>query len=752
MKKAELLSPAGNLQSVYKAVQNGADAVYFGGKIFGARAFAANLDYGEIKQAIEYAHTYGVKVYVTVNTLIYEDEAADVLKHAETIYKLGADALIMQDVGMMTQVRERFPDIEIHASTQTHNHNDACLYFISEAGAARAVLAREMDLEQIRSLTCGIKKEVFIHGALCVCYSGQCLMSALTRGRSGNRGECAQCCRMRYRLVRGGEYAERSGEYLLSPKDLALFEDVVGLIEAGVTSLKIEGRMKPPEYVAQATKVYAKILENYRNGEPAFVDGGDAQKLSKLFNRGFTKGHLFLKRGEDLMGILRPNHRGVPVGRVLSVNRDRIRVSLSEQLNQGDGVKFEKSDTGFICNRIFKNDRLIGSAEAGEVVELDNKARAEAGEPVVKTSDVRLIKELLEAEDRRKVVINGKLAAKAGEPLRLEITDPEGRSVSVCGDTVQQSRTSPTTQSDLEENISKLGGTPYVFGNLRVGCGEGIFVAKSSLNALRRDAVRELTEKRTAVPERRIMAYEARPVTRKACVGEPRLHVLVRTEEQFGAISDLPLGDIYVTDKRLYIENKGEYKNLRLRTDRLAKQTEPLSGERLLVTDHGGIYAYRGDNDIVLDYSVYALNSYALSYFAQFAGRIALSPELDHGQTEALIKGCKSQNGHKPCVEALVYARHELMAMQHCVISGSMHCGLCKSESYYLEDAAGERYPVVTDESCNNYILNSKHMETDMDKLYKLGVRHFRVELSGEDAALAREVVQRYLMRIEEFA
>ncbi len=750
MERTELLSPAGNLESVYKAVQNGANAVYFGGKAFGARAFASNLDYAEMKQAIDYAHTYGARVYVTANTLIYEDETEGFLKHVETVYKLGADALIMQDIGMMTLVKRRFPDIEIHASTQMHNHNDASLYFVSEAGAVRAVLAREMSQEQIKSLTCGIEKEAFVHGALCVCYSGQCLLSALKKGRSGNRGECAQCCRMRYKLVRGNEYVKQKGDYLLSPKDLALFEDIALLVKAGVTCFKIEGRMKPPEYVAQATRVYAKILESYRNGKPLSPEREDIEKLNKLFNRGFTKGHLLSKRGEELMGMLRPNHRGVPVGKVVSVGCDSISIRLTGQLNQGDGIKFDNSDTGFICNRIFKNGRLTGAAYAGDVIELDNKARAQAGETVVKTSDTLLINELLKAQDSRKVTISGRFTAIIGEPLCLEITDPEGRRVSARGDVVQQSRTSPTTCGDIEESIRKLGGTPYEMGELSFDCSDGIFVAKSSLNALRREAVKGLTEARTSVPPRRVFPYTYEPVKQKACEAGLRLHVLARTEEQFEAVKDLLEGDIYVTNKRLYFENKAKHRNLRFRTDRLAKQTEPFSGERLLVTDHGGIYAYRESNDIVLDCSVYALNSYALSYFARFAGRIALYPELNVKQAAAMIEGYKRLNGQEPCVEALVFARHELMAMQHCVISGRAHCGLCKSESYYLEDLAGERFPVAADDNCNNYILNSSVTEMDLKALYAIGVRHFRVELSLENAAQSREIVQKYKERIEE--
>ena len=423
MQAVELLSPAGDIQSVYQAVQNGADAVYIGGKSFGARAFAKNFSDTEMKQVIDYAHVYGIKVYVTANTLVYEHEIAYFLAYIETVYALGADALIMQDVGMMALVKRRFPDIAIHASTQMHNHNDACLCFVSGLGAERAVLAREMRLAEIKALTCDIEKEVFIHGALCICYSGQCLMSTLTKNRSGNRGMCAQSCRMRYRLTdSNGRRLGHDDRYILSPKDLALFTDIEALITSGIHSLKIEGRMKPPEYVGHVTKIYAKLLQQVRENEPIKVDAADIEKLEKLFNRGFTKGHLFGGQDDQLMGTIRPNHRGVPLGRVVSYNRDRIKVKLIASLHQGDGIKFEKSDTGFICNKIYKNGKLVNGADMGDTVELDRKARVEAGEPIVKTSDIQLLKQLQNAGER-KTRISGILTARKGDRLTLTVSD-----------------------------------------------------------------------------------------------------------------------------------------------------------------------------------------------------------------------------------------------------------------------------------------------------------------------------------------
>ncbi len=751
MKKPELLSPAGNLLSVYQAVQNGAGAVYMGGKSFGARAFAANFTYDEMKQAIDYAHTYGVKVYITVNTLIYENEIKDVLEHIKVVYSLGADAIIMQDVGMITLARSCFPDIEIHASTQMHNHNDESLYFVWELGAARAILAREMDIGQIKNLTCGIEKEVFIHGALCISYSGQCLVSAMTKGRSGNRGACAQSCRMRYKLLRGDEYQKQDGEYLLSTKDIALFEDIQKLLEAGISCFKIEGRMKPPEYVGHVTKIYAKLLENYGKGEPLSVNEDDIEKLGRLFNRGFSKGHLFGNSGKELMGTLRPNHRGVPIGRVQSIGADRIRISLSGQLNQGDGIKFEQSDTGFICNKIYKNGRLVSSADQGDVIELDKKVGAEAGETVVKTSDIKLFDELQSYAGQRKVVISGHITAIAGEPLSLEAADSEGHSITAEGETVQRSRTSPTSEADIRESMGKLGDTPYIFGAFTIDGGGDIFIAKSSLNALRREAARRLTEARTALRPRRILEYSHIPAQNNDEQSSPILHALIRTPKQFEVVKDMPIGDIYTGDKKLYFDNKNKYKNLRLKTGRSAKVNEPYSGERLLVTDNGGVYSYRGKNDMVLDHTLNVLNSYTAAYFAGHgAKRIALSPELDTGQIEALIKGYERANGQAPVLEAIVSARHELMVMQHCVISAKKNCGLCRRGSFCLEDLEGGRFPIATDGSCNNYIMNSRYVETDVPKLLKMGIKHFRVELFDQNETDSKAVVQRFLDLINE--
>ncbi len=745
----ELLSPAGSLGALQQAVKAGADAVYLGGRSFGARAFAANFTYEDMEQAVSYAHTYGVRVYITVNTLIYQNEVYEFLRHVSKVIELGADALIMQDTGMMAQVHARWPDMELHASTQMHNHNDEALEYVRSLGAVRAVLAREMTLEQIRSLQSPIEKEVFVHGALCIGASGQCLMSALTLGRSGNRGQCAQSCRMRYKLLdEDGQAVDTDGRYLISPKDIALLEDIGQLLEAGIGCFKIEGRMKSPEYVGQVTKVYAGLLKAARDGQKLYVPPCDIDDLKKLFNRGFTKGHLLDDKCEALMSIRRPNHAGAPLGKVVSADRDGIRMMLSAPLRQGDGIKFEGSDEGFFCNRIIKNGLLVNSAQPGDVVTLDCKASTKANDTVVKTSDIELIERLAETSDRKETV-TGRLEARVGFPLRFTIKDTNGHEADVAREVVAEGRTRAVTADELRENAEKLGGTPYQFEQLEVDTDGSAFVARSAVNALRREAVQRLTALRTQIKLQKTVQYKPHALELDALPEKPLLHVLVRNSTQLEAVCGLATGDIYTEDVALYLARKQDNPALRLRTDRLAVQAERYSGERLLVTDHGGLHAYPKDNNVTLDYTASALNADALSvYFHSGARRIALSPELDEHQTADMMIAFEQAYGQLPPVEALLYARHELMAMRHCVIRhalGDSACGRCRRERFSLLDDAGRRFPVMTTGRCENRLFEGRPSEKDAEALLKMGIRHFRVELLDENAAQSREIMQKYL-------
>lgn len=754
--KTELLAPAGDMDAVVQAVQNGADALYLGAKSFGARAYAKNFDADELAGAIRYAHTYGVKVYVTMNTLVFEHETEAFLAQAHDVLRAGADALIMQDVGMIAAVRRRFPDAALHASTQMHNHSDAALGFVWSLGMSRAVLAREMSAGQIAALRCPIEKEAFIHGALCICFSGQCLFSALTNGRSGNRGTCAQSCRMRYRLLdEEGLAYETNGSYLLSPKDIGLFEDIAALAGAGVGCFKIEGRMKSPEYVGLATKIYARLLAELRAGHQPAADSGDKAGLLGLFNRGYSRAHLLGIHGEELMSKDRPNHRGLPLGRVLAVANGRIRLRLTAPLNQGDGIKIERSDDGFICNKIYQNGLLVASASAGGVVELDEKAQALAGDTVVKTTDSRLIKSL-QAFEPRKADVFCELTARLDQPLCLALTDGDGHTARAAGEPVQASRSAPVSHDALYSSVARLGDTPYRLRDARIDADADIFVAKSALNALRREAAETLTQMRTAAAPVRVRD-SAPPAVRCAVETDGcHLHVLVRNAAQFDAVRDIVTGDIYTEDAELYERHKARCPSLRRRTDRLAQHPDACLGERLLVTDHGGLHAHASQNDIVLDHSVYAFNAEALSVFVSLgAHRVALPPELAPGQIARMLAAYVKRNGQPAPVEAVVSARHELMAMRHCVLRGALGekgCGLCKTKRFFLEDAKGERYPLTTGAQCGTRVFHSRITQWDVRDAQKMGVRHFRVELFDETGAQSRQLVEHYLRLLTEGA
>lgn len=263
MKKVELLSPVGNVEMLYQAIHNGADAVYLSGKFYGARKFSNNFTNVELIEAIKYSHLYGVKVYVTVNTMIYENEVNNFIEYVEFLYKNNVDALIMQDLGMINLVKQKFPDIDIHASTQCHNHNQEGIELLKNLGCSRVVMAREMSLNEIRTIDVPIEKEIFVYGALCVCYSGCCLFSSLNGGRSGNRGECVGSCRLPYKLVKNNDYIDLKDKYLISTKELNTLSNLKELLDSNIDSLKIEGRMKSPYYVGYVTRVYRNLIDNY---------------------------------------------------------------------------------------------------------------------------------------------------------------------------------------------------------------------------------------------------------------------------------------------------------------------------------------------------------------------------------------------------------------------------------------------------------------------------------------------------------
>lgn len=478
----ELLCPAGNKESLIAAINSGANAVYLSGKKFGARAFAANFSNEELKEAIRIGKVYGVKIYVTMNTLVKENEIEEFLEQVEFLYSNGVDAILMQDFGMICLCLKKYPNLEIHASTQAHNSSLQGIDFLYKLGVKRVVLPREMSLDEIKLIKTPIEKEVFIHGALCVSYSGRCLMSQVLGGRSGNRGECAGCCRFKWKLYKSDKLLKEG--YLLSMKELNLSEDILRLIPY-VDSLKIEGRMKSPTYVSFITSYYRKILDGEK------ITDIDRENLQSLFYRGYTKGHLL--NNKDLVNTKSPNHIGLPIGKVIDVTDSKITILLDKELAQEDGIRFLESGKGLIVNYLYDmKDRLISKGSPKQKIILDNKVGLTTLDTVSLTTNHKLITKF--DNITKKVDIAIKVIAKINEPLEISFIK-DNIIIKEKGNIVERANSAIVTKERIISQVKKLGNTPFNCHEIDVLLDDDIFIPMGEINVLRRTLTERLIGK-----------------------------------------------------------------------------------------------------------------------------------------------------------------------------------------------------------------------------------------------------------------
>ena len=750
MNKVELLIPAGDFESLKQAVHNGCDAVYLGGKRFGARKFANNFDDEEMVNAIKLCHLYGVKIYVTVNTIVYENEIDDCINYLTFLHESGVDAVIMQDIGLITLVRKILPNLEIHASTQLHNHNKEDLLHLKELGIKRVVLARELSIDEIKNISGIVDLEIFIHGALCICYSGQCLFSSMIMNRSGNRGECAGLCRLPYKLVENNSYVKTDGNYLLSPREVNTSNKLKDLLDLGVSSFKVEGRMKSPYYVGFITKFYRKLIDQYYNNENMFVSENLSKELKVLYNREFTLGHLFKDKNNDLMNIKTPNHIGIELGNVTSVTKDKIEIELVEDLNQEDGIRFVNNETGMIANFIYdSNDMLINGAKKGEIIYLDNKVKLEEKTKVLKTLDSKLIKELSNY-DEKKIEITINIEAKLGNKLYISLEDGINK-VEEFGNIVEESINSPMSEERIVEQISKLGNTPFKVKELTVIVDKNIFISVKELNTIRRNLTDKLISLRENYKKEVIINYIDNSINEIINKNNSiKLNVLVRNEEQLKVVRDLNVNNIYITDYKLYLDNKDS--NTYYRTDRVTTNIKNYNNENLLVGELGSFYKYKNNNKIVTDYYFNVVNSRYVNYLlTNKVDKVTLSVENDVDSIRNIVSNYRTIYGSNPSVEVLIYGKVELMVMKHCLlnmlINKNSNCLVCKNNNkYYLEDRNGERYSIYNDK-CLTHIINSRNIDysDNVKELINMGVSEFRIELFDEDFNDTKDIINKYL-------
>lgn len=528
MKKIELLAPVGDFECLKAAVQNGADSVYFGANMFNARASAKNFDINTLKEAIEYCNLRNVKSHLTLNILIKNNEFEDAVFLAKKAYEFGVNSIIVQDFGLAKFLIKHFPYMSIHASTQMSVHNLEGALELQNLGFKRVVLARELAINEIEYIckNCNLETEVFIHGALCISYSGQCLFSSLVGGRSANRGKCAGPCRLPYELVsenpdvKEGIISKLSGKkdkvidkgYLLSTKDLCGLPYIPKLIEAGVTSLKIEGRMKTPEYVATVTKIYRKYIDLAYSNEEYKIDEQDLKELMQVFNRGgFSEGHLNEKENKELIYPKKPNNMGLYLGNISHYNKLKGLITLDshEKLSIGDTVSVEKEDYTYTVSELMIKDKNVVSAPEGKTITFGRmKGNISVGDKVYKLSSKTLdnaVKYSYENYENKKIKLNAIVTIKKDENISLEVSTVNSQmldlendiNVKLVSDVVPEDAiNSPITEERIISQISKTKNTPFEFLTIDVILDDGLYIPSiASLNELRRKALDEISSK-----------------------------------------------------------------------------------------------------------------------------------------------------------------------------------------------------------------------------------------------------------------
>ncbi|MGN1328050.1 MAG: DUF3656 domain-containing protein [Clostridia bacterium] len=510
----ELLVPAGDFDCVRAGVQNGADCIYFGANMFSARASAKNFSLEELKQAIEYCKIRNVKTNLTLNTLLTDDEFNDAVILAKNAYKFGIDAIIVQDLGFGKYLIDNFPGIEINASTQMSVHNLEGVLQLEKLGFSRVVLSREVPINEIEYIrnNCKVDLEMFIHGALCISYSGQCLFSSMVGGRSGNRGKCAQPCRLPYELVEASSSGSNVIDkgYLLSPKDLCSLEYLPTLVKLGINSFKIEGRMKTPEYVSTVTRIYRKYIDLALSNKTYSIDEADKKDLLQVFNRGgFSSGHLSKDANLNLIYSQKPNNIGLYLGNIsnYNANKGHITLKLNEDLSIGDCISIDGEDGKYTVSELMKGNNNLKSAASGTVVKLGRmKGKIRVGAKVYKLTSKTLFDScratFSQGAEIKKIPVKCSLTVKKNLPitLKLEANCPPFYNnilVELVSDIIPDEATnSPISEDRLKEQLSKLGNTPYYFKHISINLDNNLHIPSiSCINNLRRTAINMLQEK-----------------------------------------------------------------------------------------------------------------------------------------------------------------------------------------------------------------------------------------------------------------
>lgn len=808
----ELLAPAGSLDAVRAAIANGADAVYLGAQRFNARDDGAQLTMDEVGEACRLAHERGRRIYLTLNVLVKPDELADALGVLGEAVDRGIDAVIVQDVGLIRLIGRVFPGLEVHGSTQMTVHDAAGARFVERLGMGRVVLARENTIDDIRAIRAAVPElglETFVHGALCISYSGQCFMSGMISERSANRGSCAQSCRKDYVLtdVANGEELDRG--YLISARDLGAYEHLPAIAEAGVGCLKVEGRKKKPEYVATVTHGYRSFLDRLARGEWTEPAREEVRPLVQIFSRGFTGGMYGGRAGRDYITRNQPDNYGAPIGTVVAREGGELVLDLELALAVGDGLGFEPMEggagkgTGFAVSAV----RIIREQDGLVRQAIPARAQVPVGWRVVRTSDAELLRRARESYAalpatirQRRTRVDMRLFGAAGTPLKLVVL-ADGEQVTIRSEVSLSPARSRSLDGDvLRAQLGRLGETPFALGAMEhAGLGDGLFIPVSELNHLRQQAVDELLLRRDWAEQARLAeraeiircAMDGLELESVTGVDARVIPPLVPSAHDAPADADFILSSSVwrVEDARaaaaagarevvfdpflrhptppasrigrLADELAATGSSLRLRMPTIVRDEERRSLDRWLglglplLTGHAGLLAEWGaeGRDVVGDYALNCFNQHtAAEYLACGASALTLSIELTADEMRDLVTPWGGRG-----FSAVVYGRPEGMTIEHCVLSAAFDrepttCrDLCvqKHRNVQLTDPAGYTFPLATDSACRNRLLHSRPLDGSefLPRLWRAGLRRYALlfNVEGDDVGRITAAYRRML-------
>ncbi len=764
-RKIEILAPAGSYESFMAAIRAGADAVYAGGPYFGARAFADNFTVEKLLEAIDYAHLHGRKFYLTVNTLLKDHEMSRLYEYLLPLYQQGLDAVIVQDVGVLDFVRSHFPEMDIHASTQMTITNLKGAKFLEEQGVERVVPARELNLKEIAQIAKGTNLEIecFVHGALCYCYSGQCLLSSLIGGRSGNRGQCAQPCRLPYTV-------EKKSAYFMSPKDICTLDYIPEMIEAGITSFKIEGRMKKPEYVAAVTSLYRKYTDLYfeKGKENYKVSAKDVEKLMDVYNRGgFSKGYYHQQNGKDMISLNRPNHAGVPALKVISQNGREVTASVLTDIHKGDILEIAKKKEYSDGKENYTFGKEYTKGQKATIL-VPRGYMYTKGMILHRIRNQELLGAIQEQYGTGLVQepITGLFQATVGKPAVLTLSQKEV-SVSVCTqDPVEEAQNQPLDPERLRKQLNKTGNAQFKFESLEISVEGNIFLPMQKLNELRRTAMDQL-EKKICVSYRREekeCKEEVQIDLQSRQSKKPQLTALVETKEQFSAVlenkmisrvyvdtncsqdlfndSDIEMNCIkcHQNGKEVFLAMPHIFRQNAVRYyEENFKRFLELNFDGVLIRNYESLQFLtekKYTQTILPDYNLYRFNQNAKEFWKKLkALNFTVPLELNKRELEKL--GVED-------AELILYGRIPLMISAQCIQKTSEGCSK-KAGTLWLKDRFKKELPVKNlCNFCYNIVYDSEVMWLGdlKQQLKEISPMSFRCQFTTETASEVNTVLE----------